>query len=204
MNVNEILEKIEKIESELQSLKSMIKTSANNAEFAPVKAVTLPARQPVEIVEDEPQDIIDIYPESYNPDDFDIEDGILHEYLGDSEEVTIPDGVTKIGRYAFREDKTIKKVNFPNTITEISEFAFFHCDNLAEVRNVKNIIKIDDFAFQYCYSLERLRFSKHIEEIDSMAFYACENLSISIPETCIYCNDAFTGCKNVMIREVGE
>lgn len=189
MNVNEILEKIEKIESELQSLKSMIKTSANNAEFAPVKTANLPTKLPVEVF-----------------GEFDIEDGILHQYLGDSEEVTIPDVVTKIGHNAFKDNKTITKVNLPDTVTEIGENAFYQCKNLVEVNNVRNIIEIGKTAFYYCNSLEKLRFSNNLKSIGEGAFNSCSNLSISIPETCNYCecdnNRCFQYCRNVMIREV--
>ncbi|MDE6833498.1 MAG: leucine-rich repeat domain-containing protein [Ruminococcus sp.] len=223
MIYDEIFAKIEDIQKELQELKDMVEIASQAGELLPVKAQTTPERPPVEIVEEQAE-IIDIPSEEYDPNEFDIEAGVLVEYTGNSEEVTIPYGVTKIGQLAFWYNQTIKKVNFPDTVTEIENQVFFRCKNLVEVNNSKNVTKIGEFAFchccklekididniieiadrafYHCESLQRLRFSKNIKTIGESAFYGCENLNISIPKTCEIGEDAFEGCKSVVIREV--
>ena len=210
MNKNEILAKIEDIEHELQELKDMVEMVSKDGELLPVKAQTTPER-----------------PQSYDHEEFDIKDGVLRTYYGNSEEVNIPYGVTKIGQEAFYNNETIKKVNFPDTVTEIDDYAFFECENLVEVNNSKNVEKLYDSAFMFCFKLEKidvdnvievkacglldcknlkkLRFSKNIKKIGDNAFYGCENLNISIPETCKYVDSgedySFEGCKSVEIRK---
>ena len=208
MNDNE---KIENLEKEIKSLKGIIDILSKDAKFSPVKAQTTPENPRVEISEDIPEEqamkffeeeIIDIFTELYDPEEFDIEDGILHEYLGDSEEVTIPYGVIKIGNGAFNNNQKIEKINFPDTLTEIGKRAFAKCTNLAEINNIKNIKKIDDRAFDNCHILKRLRFSENIKLIGEGAFNWCQNLRISVPETCECNYGAFNRCKSVVIREV--
>ena len=206
MNDNE---KIENLENEIKSLKGIIEILSKDAKFTPGKAQTTPEKPPVEVFEDVSvkqtkmffeDDTIDVTP--YDPEDFDIEDGLLHEYLGKREEVTIPYGVTIIGNGAFKNNQRIKKVNFPDTVTEVSKQAFCNCKNLVEVNNAKNVIKIGSTAFYECSSLKRLRFSENIELIGENAFSDCSNLRISVPSTCKCVGWAFYCCKNVVIREV--
>ena len=208
MKHEEIIARIETIEKELQELKKIVKESAQEETERP------------------PEEIA-IFSEEYDPNEFGIEYGILYDYLGNSKEVTIPYGVTKIGTDAFIWNKTIKKVNFPDTVTEIGEYAFYNCENLVEVNNSKNVTKIGECAFHACLKLEkidvdnvtevescafckcenikRLRFSKNIKTIKEWAFYGCKNLNISIPKTCEYVtgkHPSFEGCKKVLKREV--
>lgn len=214
-------EKIENLEKEIQSLKGIIEILAKDAKFTPVKAVSTPAIPTVEILEDS-EEIIDIFPESYEMEDFDIEDGILHEYLGENKEVTIPYGVTKIGNGAFKNNQKIEKINFSETVKEIGTEAFAKCANLAAVNisgnnvvigskafsdcfslekiDIENVKEISDHAFAHCSNLKRLRFSEKTEKIGSHAFSLCSNLRISVPETC-KCIYAFNGCKSVVVRE---
>lgn len=48
------------------------------------------------------------------------------------EAVILPEGVTKIGHFAFRFCKKLKEINVPSTVEEIGELAFERCDLLPE------------------------------------------------------------------------
>ena len=62
------------------------------------------------------------------------EDGkTLKEYNGEDEEVTVPEGIEKIGKNAFFENKTIKKVTLPDSVTTINSYAFAECSNLEKI-----------------------------------------------------------------------
>ena len=203
MNDNELLARIENLENEVETLKVIIKMLKKDADFSAIKKT--------------PE-------ESYDPNEFDIEDGVLYEYLGNSEEVTIPYGVKIIGENAFKENQKIKKVNFPDTVTEIDQYVFYNCVSLAEVNNtenitkigcysffncsklekinINNVIKIGNGVFWECKSLKRLRISNNTESIGNYAFYGCENLTISVNNACSYEKDSFYGCKYRSFRGV--
>ena len=57
-------------------------------------------------------------------DPFRIENGVLIQYTGKEEIVTVPDGVTSIGRNVFMSQLQIKKVILPEGLTTIGEGAF--------------------------------------------------------------------------------
>ena len=48
-------------------------------------------------------------------------------------DLIIPDGVTKIGSYAFRNCNSLTSVTIPDSVTSIGDFAFWHCYSLKEV-----------------------------------------------------------------------
>ncbi|MCM1505668.1 MAG: leucine-rich repeat domain-containing protein [Ruminococcus flavefaciens] len=199
MNDNE---KIENLEKEIQSLKGIIEILAKDAKFSPVKAVSTPERPPIEVFEEEsfgePEEIIDIFPTEYAEEDFDIEDGLLHEYLGDSKEVTIPYGVTKIGNGAFRNNKKIQKVNFSDTVMEIGTQAFAGCDNLVKINLPYNLKTIGTEAFAKCANLVTVNISGNDVIIGSKAFSECRSLEkIDIENVKEICSYAFLYCTSL-------
>ncbi len=68
------------------------------------------------------------------------------------ESTVIPEGVTKIGAYAFYYSG-INTVDIPNTVTEIGECAFCGCACLTSVTISKNVTSIGELAFSKCTSL---------------------------------------------------
>ena len=65
---------------------------------------------------------------------FEIENGELIKYHGDGSDVVIPEGVTRIGDFAFSGCETVTSVTIPASVTEISYLAMQPCQNLAEFR----------------------------------------------------------------------
>mgnify|MGYP000072585979 FL=1 len=57
-------------------------------------------------------------------DDLIIEGESLVSYIGDAEEVRVPEGITEIGRGAFQNNKIIKKVILPDEVITIGAYAF--------------------------------------------------------------------------------
>ena len=124
---------------------------------------------------------------------------IFRRYNGDEEVVIIPEGVEYIGRYAFEDCKTVKKVICPKSLKEIEDAAFNNCINLEIVEinyGVKilgravfykcgklkkinlplSIEKIGDSCFAYCSSLENIELPDTIKEIDHNMFLNCLSL----------------------------
>lgn len=198
MNDNE---KIENLEKEIQSLKGIIDILSKDAKFSPVKAATTPERPPVEVFEETEEiteEVIDISSEEYDPEEFDIEDGLLHEYLGESKEVTIPYGVRKIDNGAFKNNQKVKKINFPETVVEIGTQSFANCNGLVEVNMPQSLKIIGNEAFSECINLVTVNISGKNIIIGSKAFSECISLkNINIENVQEVYDRAFYSCTSL-------
>ena len=63
--------------------------------------------------------------------------------------IVIPEGVTRVPEYAFREANSLVMVCLPFTLRQISYQAFQHCENLVEINIGPNVNSIDDTSFEY-------------------------------------------------------
>jgi hypothetical protein len=71
--------------------------------------------------------------------------------------VGIPDTVTSIGDYAFRET-SLTEVTIPESVTDIGGFAFYKCVQLTQVTIAGNAPVIGNQAFRDCSSLTSVTF----------------------------------------------
>lgn len=67
--------------------------------------------------------------------------------------VALPDGLTTIGDYAFEDCSGLDSVVFPYGLTSIGNGAFSKCSGLTMVMMPNSITHIGESAFQYCSSL---------------------------------------------------
>ena len=72
-------------------------------------------------------------------------------------EITIPEGVTSIGKYAFDNNPALSKVELPQTLTEIGEYAFENCSSITRIVIPQKVTSIGNQAFNGCTSLKELR-----------------------------------------------
>ena len=80
---------------------------------------------------------------------FDILDGTLKAYNGNSAKVIIPDGVRTIGENAFYDNDTVQELVLPDSVTYINSYAFAECSCLSKVHLSKNLISIGKYAFAW-------------------------------------------------------
>ena len=75
---------------------------------------------------------------------------ILKVYVGENENVIVPDGVTAIGNYAFVYSK-VRSVVIPDSVTAIDNNAFENCLHLTEVvlGETSGLRSIGSYAFAY-------------------------------------------------------
>ena len=118
------------------------------------------------------------------------------DYYGPGGEVTIPEGITKIGEGAFAGRTDITAVHFPENPLWIAESAFRGCTGLTELDFPDTIDFIGSYAFAGCTGLEHV----HLGQVDSRttiqtyAFAGCTGLkSIYIPHMYTFAPYVFAG-----------
>ncbi|MDE7226366.1 MAG: leucine-rich repeat domain-containing protein, partial [Ruminococcus sp.] len=103
--------------------------------------------------------------------------GVLYDYNGSSDEITVPDSVKRIGEDAFAGHSEITSVTFTSDITNIDGGAFYKCSSLTKVELPDTVKNIDVGAFTGCSSLRTVIFGKDIELIHEYAFHECNELA---------------------------
>ena len=89
--------------------------------------------------------------------------------------VVIAEGITKVD--GFWECSNLTSVTIPNGVTEIGRFAFLSCGNLISVAIPGGVTSIGNQAFGYCGSLTRVFIPKSVTQIGTWVFDSCRNLT---------------------------
>ena len=107
---------------------------------------------------------------------FAIQEGLLVQYLGDLVDITIPNAVSKIGAYAFRD--SLENITIPDTVIELDNNAFRDCINLSNVEFLENsqLELIGNYAFYGCLDLESIVIPTTVTKIGQYAFNGNTNL----------------------------
>ena len=84
--------------------------------------------------------------------------------------VTISNSVMSIGYYAFSGCTALTSVTIPNSVTSISGAAFEHCSALTSVTIPDSVKSIGSEAFMYCTALTSVTIESFVTSIDERAF----------------------------------
>ena len=137
--------------------------------------------------------------------DFKIKNHVLTEYLGNSPDVVIPEGVTQIQKGAFSSHRNMRSLKFPDSMTNIKGIAFFMFFNLESITLPANLTAVPAAAFWGCRKLKYVNIPEHVTSIGESAFLNCQNLkNITLPEQLETIGTiAFQGCalKNIAIPD---
>lgn len=128
-------------------------------------------------------------------------------------DVTIPDGVKSIGKYAFYGYSSLKSISFPSSIRSIGEDAFYDCYSIEEVyaTNIEDWCKIkfeDMYSNPVFYAAKLyidgelatdITIPKGITKICDYAFVNCDTITnVVIPNSVISIGySAFSRCSNL-------
>lgn len=114
----------------------------------------------------------------------------------ETKEVTVPDSVKTIGKYAFSNFTGLTAVMLPNTVTAIGSYAFFRCAGLTSFRVPDGVQHIEAGTFSRCGGLTEVILPDGLTEIGNFAFSDCTGLTeLTLPDTVsVIGKNAFSGC----------
>ncbi len=115
------------------------------------------------------------------------------------EVVVVPESFSTIGSYNFWGCTSLKYVVIPNTIRSIETYAFWGCTSLESVRIPDSVTSVGKSAFEGCTSLKSVIIPNSIKNIEIGVFRGCTSLvSINIPDSVTSIeNFAFCGCSSL-------
>lgn len=117
--------------------------------------------------------------------------------------LVIPEGITTIGREAFKKANGIKKIQFPSSLVSIETNAFSECSNLTEVVIPDGVISIGDSAFRGCASLKKVVVPSSVVDLGNYAFISC----FALEEADVACDIGyrmFDGCAKLKNLTLGN
>ena len=117
-------------------------------------------------------------------------------YTKDITSVSLPNGLTRIGDYAFCGCVQLTHVDIPNTVVSIGSCAFAVCKSIKNIKIPNSVTSIGSNAFVACASIKRIEIPNSVTTIAEAAFYGCLDLtSVTIPSSVTTIGDnAFEEC----------
>ena len=177
--VEKLAEEVKPVEEPVEEPAEEVKPEEKPVEepAEEVKPVEMPVEKPAEEVKPEEKSVEEPAEENkkYDLPEFQIYLNALKKYNGDSPIVIIPNGVTVIEQEAFKDNKTIQKVNIPNSVIAIGASAFEGCSSLTEVSLPNGLKKINYMTFSGCNNLKSMTIPASVDEIMFNAMY-CDGL----------------------------
>ena len=115
--------------------------------------------------------------------------------------VIIPEGVTRIGAYAFDSRSGLTSVTIPDSVRSIGGYAFYNCKNLVGAMTIPDgVTRIEDFTFYNCSGLTSMTIPNTVTSIGSSVFRGCKGFTgiMTIPPSVTSIGTAaFYGCSNL-------
>ena len=107
-------------------------------------------------------------------------------------------GVTELGKSAF-EGSNLVSIELPNTLTKINLYAFKNCAKLGSIAIPDSVTKILSNTFEGCSNLTNVVLSNGLSELGSYLFKNCTKLvSLTIPDNIIkFSIGVFSGCSSL-------
>ena len=97
--------------------------------------------------------------------------------------VKIPSTVKRIGKGAFSNCDTLRRIELPQEITELGDNLFSGCSSLEQVVIPDSVVLVGENTFENCESLASIDLPENIMEISARAFYGCTSLNdLTLPD----------------------
>ena len=122
----------------------------------------------------------------------------IFEYCSNLAEITLPETITTIGKYAFAHSP-ITKITIPDSVTEIGTGILQYCTSLESATLGSGITTIEHYTFKGCTTLSDVTLGSNATKIEYDSFQNCTSLeSITIPASITNLSSlAFEGCSKL-------
>ena len=106
----------------------------------------------------------------------------------------------------YLNNELVAEIEIPNTVTQINKYAFRNCSNLTSVVIPDSVTSIGDCAFSDCSGLTSIVIPDSVTTIGNNAFYSCSSLtSVAIGDgVTSISHNAFVFCSSLTSIEVSE
>ncbi len=142
--------------------------------------------------------------------------------------VTISEGVTHVGKYAFYGNSSLTSVTLPESlltigaqafyrsglanitipdgVLSIGNEAFYNCQNLLKAKVGRGVSTLPQGIFNACAYMTSVELSEGLLKIDQSAFYGCSLLlRVTIPDSVTeIASSAFQNCAKLMQLKLGS
>lgn len=120
--------------------------------------------------------------------------------------VTIENGVTYVGEYAFDHCKKLTQITIHAQLNSIGKGAFCDCEGLTSIEIPKTVTSIGVRAFSGCKGLSNIEIPETVVSIGGATFDGCTGLtSIKIPATVTSIEEyTFNECSNLKNVEIPQ
>lgn len=114
-------------------------------------------------------------------------------------EITLPDKVHFLGRYALADNTFLLHINLPHSLSIIEAFAFSNCANVEEIEIPDSVASLGTHMFDGDEGLISVKLSCNMHTLEEGTFLDCWNLTeLILPEGLKKINlKAFDGCANI-------
>lgn len=111
-------------------------------------------------------------------------------------DVTVSEGIERIGGLLFSYDNKLKTIKFPSSLRAVEVGAFYECENLTSVVFSEGIEDISEMAFQECIQLSSPVYPSTLKRIGDMAFADCFSIKeVILPDGLEYLgSSSYFGC----------
>ena len=132
-------------------------------------------------------------------EDFEFDNRPWEDFKYEIKTVVISNGVTSVGKNAFRRLARLESVEMADSVTTIGASAYAYCDELTDFTVGNGVESIGAAAFSDCDSLESVIIPDSVTTIGNYAFYKCYSLtSVIIPDSVTTIgNCAFSDCESL-------
>ena len=115
---------------------------------------------------------------------------------GDITTLNIPEGTTKICKYAFFYRQNLTDITIPDSVITIDVNAFQYCKSLKNVTISESVKSIKNYTFDHCSALTSVNIPYGVKTIGQNAFAYCKALAeVIIPDTVVEIGgSAFNEC----------
>jgi len=140
-----------------------------------------------------------------------------YSYRSNIKTVTVAEGITSIGNYAFYYCNSLTNIEIPSSVTSIGNYAFQSCSSLTSIEIPSSVKSIGFRAFQNCTSLTSIEIPSSVTSIGNGVVEGCSALATLAVEdgntvyhskdNCIIQTNTKTliaGCKNSIIPADGS